>query len=158
ELGSARAGAGIGLTLVGMLGLAGGTVLQKRWVGTSDVRVSAAAQSVAATLIVGPIALLAGGRFEVGTQLVLSVIWVSWGLGIVALTLLGPLLRHHAASAVAALLLVVPAVTAVMSALALGETLHPASLVGMLVAAAGVGTVLRREARVSRAAKPPAET
>ena len=74
-----------------------------------------------------------------------DLIWLSWGLGIVALSLLVSLLRHHAASTVAALLLVVPAVTAVMSALALGEALHPASLVGMLVAVVGVGTVLRRE-------------
>jgi drug/metabolite transporter (DMT)-like permease len=157
ELGTARAGAGIALTLVGMLGLAGGTVLQKRWVGTSDVRVSAAAQSVAAALIVGPVALVLGGRFEVSARLGLSLVWLSWGLGIVAVTLLVHLLRHHAASAVAALLLVVPAVTAVMSALALGETLHPASLVGMLVAAAGVGTVLRREARAPRPPERSAE-
>jgi len=150
ELGTARAGAGIGLTLVGMLGLAGGTVLQKRWVGTSDVRVSAAAQSVTAAVIVGPVALLVGGRFDVSARLVLSVTWLSWGLGIVALSLLVTLLRRHAASAVAALLLVVPAVTAVISAVALGEALHPASFVGMLVAAVGVGTVLRRETRGAR--------
>ena len=47
-------------------------------------------------------------------QLALSVVWLSWGLGILALSLLVSLLRRHAASAVAALLLVVPAVTAVI--------------------------------------------
>jgi hypothetical protein len=34
---------------------------------------------------------------------------------------------------------------AIASALALGETLHPASVAGMLVAIVGVGAVLRRE-------------
>ena len=63
------------------------------------------------------------------------------------------ILRRHAASAVAALLLAVPAVTAIGSALALGEALHPASLLGMLVALAGIGAVLRREAP-SRAVAP----
>jgi drug/metabolite transporter (DMT)-like permease len=54
------------------------------------------------------------------------------------------LLRRHAASTVTALLLLVPPVTAFASALTLGESLHPASLAGMLVALAGVGVVLGR--------------
>jgi drug/metabolite transporter (DMT)-like permease len=62
------------------------------------------------------------------------------------------ILRRHAASALAALLLAVPAVTAIGSALVLGEALHPASLLGMLVAMAGIGTVLRREAEPATAA------
>jgi threonine/homoserine efflux transporter RhtA len=44
------------------------------------------------------------------------------------------------ASTVAALLLLVPAVTSIASAATLGETLHPATLVGMVVAIVGVGT------------------
>ena len=47
-----------------------------------------------------------------------------------------------------------PAVTAIGSALALGEALHPASLVGMLVALAGIGAVLRREAPASAPRRP----
>jgi drug/metabolite transporter (DMT)-like permease len=64
----------------------------------------------------------------------------------VSLLVMVSILRRHAASAVAALLLAVPAVTAIGSAVALGEALHPASLAGMLVAMAGIGAVLRREA------------
>jgi drug/metabolite transporter (DMT)-like permease len=66
-------------------------------------------------------------------------------------------LRGDAASTLAALLLVVPAVTASASAVALGETLRPASLAGMLVAVAGVGAVVRREAApvASRRARAP---
>jgi hypothetical protein len=64
------------------------------------------------------------------------------------------ILRRHAASALAALLLAVPAVTAIGSAIALGEALHPASLVGMLVATAGIGTVLRREAEPAAVGAP----
>jgi drug/metabolite transporter (DMT)-like permease len=145
ELGSAQVGAGIGATIVGMFGLAGGTVLQKRWVGATDTRVSVAVQSVTAAAIVLPAAALTGGRLDVSATLVLSAGWLAWGLGIVALRLLVRLLRGHTASAVAALLLVVPAMTAVASALTLGEALHPASLAGMIVALVGVSAVLRRE-------------
>jgi len=152
ELGDARVGVGVLLTLVGMFGLAGGTVLQKRWVGAADMRVSAAVQNATAGMIVVPLAAAFGGHVEMGAQLVLSVAWIAWGMGIVSLLALVSVLRHHAASAVAALLLVVPAVTAIASAITLGDPLHPATLAGMLVAMLGVGAVLRRETTVA----PPA--
>ena len=148
ELGTARAGAGVGLTALGMLGLAGGTVLQKRWVGAADPRVSVAAQSVVGAALLAPAVAVLGGHVDVGAQLVLSVGWLAWGMGVGTLLLLVRLLRGHSASTVGALLLLVPPVTAFGSALALGEALHPASLAGMAVATAGVGAVLRREAAV----------
>jgi drug/metabolite transporter (DMT)-like permease len=77
-------------------------------------------------------------------------------MGIVSLLGMVSILRRHAASALAALLLAVPAVTAIGSALVLGEALHPASLLGMLVAMAGIGTVLRRDAEPATAAAVPA--
>jgi drug/metabolite transporter (DMT)-like permease len=153
ELGTARAGAGVGLTVVGMLGLAGGTVLQKRWVGAADPRVSVATQSVVGAALLAPAVAVFGGRMEVGAQLVLSAGWLAWGMGVGTLLLLVRLLRGHTASSVGALLLLVPPVTALGSALTLGEALHPASLAGMAVAAAGVGAVLRREA----VSPPPAQ-
>lgn len=157
ELSSASAGAGVGVTLLGMLGLSGGTVLQKRWVGAADPRVSAAVQSVTGFTIVTPLAIVFGGRLDFSAQLVLSVGWLGVGMGIVSLLLFVRLLGRHAASAVAALLLVVPAVTAIASAIFLGDQLHPASLVGMLVAIVGVGAVLLRESapRSRRAAVGP---
>ena len=154
ELGSARVGAGVAVTVVGMLGLAGGTVLQKRWVGAADMRVSAAVQNVTAGVLVAPVAAVVGGRFDVSAKLVLSMGWIAWGMGIVGLLALVHILRGHAASAVAALLLVVPAVTEIASALALGEPLHPVTFAGMLVAMVGVGAVLRREARVPQLDHP----
>jgi drug/metabolite transporter (DMT)-like permease len=145
ELGSARVGVGIAVTLLGMLGLASGTVVQKHWAGAADVRVAAAVQSAIGAALVLPAVAVFGGRFDVSLQLVLSLGWLAWGMGIVTLLLLVHLLRGHAASTVGALLLVVPAVTAIVSAPALGEALHPASLLGMVVAMGGVGAVIRRE-------------
>jgi drug/metabolite transporter (DMT)-like permease len=156
ELGSARVGVGVAVTLVGMLGLASATVLQRRWGAVADPRVSVAAQSVAAVLIVDPAALVFGGRVDASARLVLCLVWLAWGMGIVSLLGMVSILRRHAASALAALLLAVPAVTAIGSAVALGEALHPASLVGMLVATAGIGTVLRREAAPAAGEAAPA--
>ncbi len=143
ELGSARAGTGVGLTVIGMLGLSAGTVLQKRW--RTEPVVAAAVQNGVAAAILLPLALLVGGRFALSAKLGLSVGWIAGGLGLVTLSAFVTLVRRHAASAVAALLLVVPAVTAIASALALGQRLHPASLAGMVVAMLGTAVVLRRE-------------
>lgn len=146
ELGSARAGAGVLVTLLAVAGLAGGTVLQKRWVPATDPIVSLAVQSVTAAAIFGPAVALFGGRFEVGVPLVVSLAWIGWGMGLLSLGVFMRILQRHAASTATALLLLVPPVTAIASAPALGETLHPASLAGMLVALAGVWAVLRRAA------------
>jgi len=146
ELGTARVGAGVGLTLLGMFGLAGGTVLQKRWVGVADTQVSVAVQSVTAALALLPAAAVFGGHVDVTPRLVLSLAWIAWGMGILSLNVFVGILRRHAASTAAALLLLVPPVTAFASVPALGEALHPASLLGMVVAIVGVALVLRREA------------
>jgi drug/metabolite transporter (DMT)-like permease len=154
ELGNARVGAGVALSVIGMLGLAGGTVLQKRWVGASDPRVSVAAQAVAASALVVPVAVIAGGHVDLSAQFALTLAWLGWGLGVGAFSLFVRILRAHDASAVSALLLLVPPVTAIVAAPVLGETLHPAALAGMVVAMAGTGAVLRREARVPQLDHP----
>jgi drug/metabolite transporter (DMT)-like permease len=154
ELGSARVGAGVALTVIGMLGLAGGTVLQKRWVGVADPGVSVATQAVASAALVVPVAVIAGGHVDLSAQFVLTLAWLGWGLGIGALSLFVRILRAHDASAVSALLLLVPAVTAIASAPVLGEAIHPATLAGMLVAIGGTGAVLRREAVVAQLDHP----
>jgi drug/metabolite transporter (DMT)-like permease len=151
ELGRAHIGAGLGFTLVGMLGLAGGTVLQKRWSADADPLVSAAAQSVTGALVMAPVAAIVGGRFDVGAQLVLTLGWLGWGMGIVLLLVLVSLLRRLDASHVGALLLLVPAVTAIASVPVLGQPLHPLSLLGMVVAMVGVRTAIVRRVPRDRA-------
>jgi len=157
ELGSARAGAGVLVTLVAVVGLAGGTVLQKRWVRAADPIVSLAVQSVTAAALLAPAAAVVGGRLELSLRLVLALAWIGWGMGLLSLGVFVRILQRHAASTAAALLLLVPPVTAVVSAPALGQALHPASLAGMLVALAGVWAVLRR-ASAARASERQAVT
>lgn len=150
DLSGAHLGVGIALTAAGMLGLAGGTVLQRRWSAAADLRVSLAAQAVTATIVMAPIAALAGGHLTPGVELFASLGWLAWGMGIVTLLVLMTLLARLEASRVGALLLLVPAVTALASAPTLGEAVHPLTLAGMAIAMAGVGTVLRRKDRGPR--------
>jgi drug/metabolite transporter (DMT)-like permease len=147
ELGHARIGAGLILTTVGMLGLAGGSVLQKRWGAGVDPKVSAAAQSVTGAAVMAPILLISGGRYHVGVQLVLALSWLGVGMGMGTLLVLVNLLARQPASRVSALLLLVPAVTAIASVPALGEPLHVATLAGMAVSASGVWIAIRGDGR-----------
>ena len=143
-LDDAKLGTGLLMTVAAMLGLAGGTVLQKRWTADVDPRVSAAVQSGTGALVFLPLALIIGGRFDLGPKLIASSLWLGIGMSLGALIVFMTLVRRMDASRVGALLLLVPAVTAIASWPVLGEALHPLTVVGMVVAAAGVGTVLRR--------------
>jgi drug/metabolite transporter (DMT)-like permease len=157
ELGHAQIGAGLILTAVGMLGLAGGSVLQKRWGAGVDPIVSAATQSVTGAVVMAPVLAIAGGRYVVGAQLVLTLAWLGVGMGMGTLLVLVNLLNRFDASRVSALLLLVPAVTAIASVPALGEPLHPATLAGMAVSGAGVWVAIRSGRRPARpAARWPA--
>ena len=100
----------------GMLGLAFGTVLQKRWVGVADPRVSVAVAVGDRRDRSGP-----GRRMcrrplrRLGTQLVLSLGWLAWGIGIVTLLTSSTSCARTPRARSRALLLIVPAVTAIAS-------------------------------------------
>jgi drug/metabolite transporter (DMT)-like permease len=154
-LGEADAGPAIGLVVLGMLGLAGGTVLQKRWVGKADPRVSVATQLVAGLVVITPVAAAAGQlSFTPSAELFLSAAWLAWPLSVGAMWLLVALLHRHDASMVGALLLAVPAVTAVMSVVILGDALAPVSALGLAVATAAVVQLVRPAPRARSAYRP----
>jgi drug/metabolite transporter (DMT)-like permease len=94
-------------------------------------------------VVMAPVLAIFGGRYEVGTRLVLSIGWLGLGMGMVTMLVLISLLARLEASRVSVLLLIVPAVTALASAPVLGEPLHPVTLLGMAVAMAGVGIAIR---------------
>jgi drug/metabolite transporter (DMT)-like permease len=151
-LGEADAGPAIGFVVLGMLGLAGGTVLQKRWVGKADPRVSVATQLVAGMVVLTPLAVVSGQlSLEPSAKLVLSAAWLAWPLSIGGTWLLVALLHRHDASIVGALLLAVPAVTALMSVVILGDALAPVSALGLAVATAAVVKLVRPAPRVRSA-------
>jgi drug/metabolite transporter (DMT)-like permease len=154
-LGEADAGAAIGLVFVGMLGLAGGTVLQKRWVGAADPRVSVGVQLTAAVVVVAPVAAAAGQlSLTPSWELALSVAWLAGPLSIGGTWLLVALLRRHDASIVAALLLAVPAVTALLSYVILGDAIATVSVLGLAVATAAVVKLVRPAPSARSAGRP----
>jgi drug/metabolite transporter (DMT)-like permease len=145
DLGGAHLGAGLILTAIGMLGLATGTVLQKRWTEELDSRIVVTTQLALAALLLIPITTLAGQwHLRASVDLAWSVGWLAWPLSIGSMILLVHLLRRYTASTTSMLLLLVPAATAVLSLVVLEQRLPPLSLVGMALTIGAVLPVVRQ--------------
>jgi drug/metabolite transporter (DMT)-like permease len=121
-----------------------GTIWQKRTAARVDLRTNALVQYVGALAITLPLALLTeAGRFDMAPELWIGLAWAVFGLSIGAIGLLLVLIRRGAVAGVAALLYLVPPVSAVMAYGLFGETLSPVQIAGMAVAALGVALASR---------------
>lgn len=139
----------IALLVLGLVGIASGTLYQKRHGSTIDLRAGLAIQNGAATLALLPLAIGLDHFWFDGTPTFWkATAWIVLVNSVGGFALLFLLIRNGAATQVAALFYLVPAVGAFMSHLALGEVLTTLEIAGFFVAAAGVwlGT---RPARLS---------
>jgi drug/metabolite transporter (DMT)-like permease len=124
---------------IALAGIGVGTLWQKRFCGHVDLRSGAAIQFTACALAYVPLVLLFEGAGIRWTQaFAFALLWSVLVLSVGAISLLYWLLRHGAASNVARLFFLVPAVTAVMAFLVFGETLDALAVAGMALIAVGV--------------------
>ncbi|MGQ3058102.1 MAG: DMT family transporter [Nevskia sp.] len=145
-------GPAIVLLLVGLVGIASGTLYQKRHGSAIDLRAGLAIQNLAATAALLPLAIGVDHFHFDGTPVFWkATAWIVLVNSVGGFALLFLLIRNGAATQVAALFYLVPAVGALMSHFALGEVLTWLEVAGFFVAATGVwlGT------RPARAASPP---
>jgi drug/metabolite transporter (DMT)-like permease len=130
--------------VVAMLSITFGTIWQKRTGSATDLRTNTVVQYVGAALVTLPLALiLEDGRLEPVVPLYIGLAWAVFGLSIGAIGLLMLLIRRGAVAGVAALLYLVPPVSALMAFALFGETLTLLQVAGMVVAAVGVAIASR---------------
>lgn len=138
---------GTGVTLlmtlpavISLVGITVGTLWQKRRCPSFDLRTGAVVQYASSLLVTAVLALSTETmQVQWSGQFIFALLWVSLVLSIAAISLLNYLIRSGTAVNVTSLLYTVPAVTALMAWAIFGETLTGLSLVGMVVAVAGVG-------------------
>jgi drug/metabolite transporter (DMT)-like permease len=136
--------AGVAACLVALASGTAGTLYQKRRGGGIPLLAGTALQYVAAALVLGGLALTTETRTVAWTpEFVAALAWLVLALSLGAVLLLLALLRRGSAAGVSSLLYLVPPATAVEAYLLFGEALPPLSLVGVVVATAGVALVLR---------------
>ena len=132
--------------LLALAGISVGTLYQKRYCSHVDLRCGAVIQFTACALAYFPIVLAFEPEPVRWTpEFVFALGWAVVVLSVGAISLLYWLLRHGAASNVAGLFFLVPAVTAVMAFLLFDETLDALAIAGM--ALISVGVALARQAK-----------
>ena len=132
---------------VSLVSITLGTLYQRRYCGQIDWRTGNLVQYVAVMVFFGAGAWL----FETNVvhwteEFVLSLVWMAVVLSIGSIGLLYWLIRRSAATSVASLFYLVPAVTAVMAYALFGERLDAVAVIGMAACAAAVFLVNRRTA------------
>ena len=128
--------------LVNILAMSGavlGTLYQKRFVTTGDMRTNAVWQYVGALAIVVPLALLGEpSRFEVTPELMLSLAWSVLVLSMAAVALLLYMIGRGQVSRAASLIYLMPPTVAIEAFLLFGEPLAATMIVGTIIVVIGV--------------------
>jgi drug/metabolite transporter (DMT)-like permease len=142
---SGEAGWGWLASGVSLVSITLGTLYQRRFCGGIDWRAGNLVQYIAVTMFFATGAWL----FETNvvhwtSEFVLSLAWLAVVLSIGSIGLLYWLIRRSAATSVASLFYLVPAVTAVMAYALFGERLDAVAIAGMAACAAAVFLVNRR--------------
>ncbi len=136
--------AGGGWAVAALLGITAGTLYQKRHGASMHLCTGSAVQFAACAVVYLPIALMFETmRVDWAAEFVFALAWLTLVLSIGAISLLHLLIRRGAAARIASLFYLTPAVTAAFAWLLFAETLGPAAIAGMVLAAAGVAMVSR---------------
>ncbi len=140
-------------SLVSVLGMAAGTIWQKRFASGGDLVAATAWQYVGGASLMA----LASLAFETHTvvingELIFAMAWLVLVLSLGAIFLLMIMIRDGEMSKVASLFYLVPAVTAVMAWALFGEQLSLIQIAGMAITTLGVGLATAQPtlARASR--------
>ncbi|HEY8481370.1 MAG TPA: EamA family transporter [Spirillospora sp.] len=134
---------GYGYTVLALAGLAAGTLYQKRFGQTVDLRTGTTVQLLGATLTAFPLAAASGGLgIPLTADALGALAWLAVVNSIGALILLFALLRRGTGGAATSLLYLVPPVTAVLAVPILGQDLTAATVIGMAIS--GIGVLLVR--------------
>jgi drug/metabolite transporter (DMT)-like permease len=141
---SGEAGWGWLATGVSLVSITLGTLYQRRYCRDIDWRTGNLVQYIAVTIFFAVGALAFEDRIVHWTsEFILSVAWLAIVLSIGSIGLLYWLIRRQAATSVASLFYLVPAVTALMAFVLFGERLDALAIAGMIACAAAVFLVNR---------------
>lgn len=143
--GSGITPASIAVVAGGVLSITLGTLYQKRFAVSGDLRTGVAWQFFSGTVVCGIAAWIAGwGAITWSGEFVFALAWMVLVLSFGAVMLLMVLIRRGAVSRVATLFYLVAPLTALIGWAMFGETLEPVQLAGMVITLAGVAIAGRR--------------
>lgn len=125
--------------LAALAGITAGTLYQKRFCPSFDLRTGSVVQFVPSLLLTAFVASRTETmQVDWSGEFVFALLWLVLVLSLGAISLLNLLIRSGSAVNVASLFYLTPPTTALMAWLLFGETLTGLALAGMVVAVAGV--------------------
>jgi drug/metabolite transporter (DMT)-like permease len=143
-----QAGWGWVASAISLVSITLGTLYQRRYCSRIDWRSGNLVQYVAVTVFFAIGAFLFEQRVvHWTTEFILALVWLAVVLSIGSIGLLYWLIRHQAATSVASLFYLVPAVTALMAFVLFDERLDAIAITGMIACAAAVLLVNRAPAK-----------
>ena len=135
----------IAWSLVALIGITAGTLYQKRYCASFDLRAGSVIQFGAGLLILAPLALATETMQVKWTgEFIFALAWLVLVLSIGATSILFTLIEHGEATRVSSLFYLTPLTTAAMAYFIFGERLNPAALIGMVIGVIGVALVIRK--------------
>lgn len=137
----------IGINFIAMLSVTLGTIYQKRYLQTGDLRAITTLQYLGAFLVTLPVALyLESFEFIWSPQFFGAMAWSVFGLSFGAIGLLVILIREGEVSKAATLIYLIPPTIAVQAFFLFGERLSAVELGGMALTVFGVYLVSKKRA------------
>ncbi|MBY6118119.1 DMT family transporter [Mameliella alba] len=136
---------GLAATVLALLGISLGTVLQKRLGGDVPVLAGTMVQYIGALLATLPLMLLFETQQVTLTwPLVLTMTWLVLGISVLAISLLMVMIRRDQVARVTSYFYLVPPLAMLQAWLFFGETISALSGLGSILVIAGVYLVIRR--------------
>ncbi|WP_019633405.1 DMT family transporter [Actinomadura atramentaria] len=146
RLGAASDTAAYAVTGAALCALSLGTVLQRRWQTSYDLRVVSSLQLLATVAVLGPVAWFAEGfavRAGSAAPVVAEIAWLALVNAVGGVCIYFALLRRGTAAATGSVFYLVPPTTALLAWLALGRPVGGAVLAGLAITAAGTFAATR---------------
>ena len=135
----------MGASAVSVLGMSGGTLVQRKKCSTMPLLWGTVLQYTSAAVVLSVLAVVwERVDFRVTSRSVFALLWAVVILSIAAVLLMLWLLQRRAASQVTSLFFLTPALSTVEGAALFGERLGALALVGLLISLLGVAFVTRK--------------
>lgn len=139
----------LGFAAIALFSITTGTLYQKKFVTSCDVRSANAVQLLAALTVTLPFALMEAEPVDWQPEMLGAMAWSVLGLTLGGSSLLYMLIQRGAAASVTSLMYLVPPCTAMMAWVLLAEPITLVTLAGTLLTAVGVALVVKAPAKVS---------
>ncbi len=132
------------LAAAALLSITIGTLYQKRFVASCDVRTANVVQLAAAMIVTLPVTLLESETMRWNVELAAAMAWSVLALTLGGSSLLYLLIQRGAAASVTSLMYLVPPTTALLAWLLFAEPITAPTIAGIVLTAAGVSMVVRQ--------------